>query len=499
MEEVPDRAPRARRKLLKPALYVLAAGVLITGALVAYLVATFDPRDHHDRIVSIVRDHTGRTLDIRGEVTLSFWPDVAVRLGALTLSERDGVERFAGIESARVRLELRPLFSREVVASEIVLSGADVRIVRGEDGRLNIDDLLKGEGDAPRFDIGRVVVERSKLTFSDLATGARYELSDIALGTGRVAPGIATPVTLSLFARDARETFAVKLGLKGRVTLDPAQKQHALEDAHVEMTGSVGGFRDLAAQAGGSLVARTQVSEIVASAVSVSMKGRYAQEALALTLESRKLVLVPGKATGETVRATVDARGPAGTTDLRLAAASVARDGDRVASDSVGVDLAVVRGARIQGSVSGPIDVDLAKREVLLRAIAADVTATGPRLRAGGVRAVLTGDAKLDVRDEGLVLKLAGKVAESSVKAHLTMAGLASPVYGFAVEVDQLDLDRHAAAAGSTARKVPGTVASLPGQQILDPLRTLAARGTLNIGLLKTSSVRARDVKLVLK
>ena len=181
-----------------------------------------------------------------------------------------------------------------------------------------------------------------------------------------------------------------------------------------------------------------------------------------------------------------------------VAAASVARDSDRVASDSVGVDIIMVRGPRIQGSVSGPIDVDLAKREVLLRAIVADVTATGPRLRAGGVRAVLTGGAKLDVREEGLVLKLAGKVAESGVKAHLTMAGLASPVYGFAVEVDELDLDRHAAAAGSTARKGSSTEASPPGQQLLDPLRTLAARGTLTIGLLKTSAVRARDVKLVL-
>jgi len=499
MDEVPGRASAApRRKLLKPALYALAAVALITGASIAYFVATFDPRDYHDRIVSLVREHTGRTLDIKGDIGLSFWPDLAVRLGPMSLSERDSAERFAHVEAARVRLELRPLFSRELKASEIVVSGADVRIVRSEDGRLNIDDLLKGKGDAPRFEIGRVSVERSVLTFSDLATGARYELSDVALSTGRIAPGIATPVTLSLSARDGSETFAVKLGLKGRVTLDLAQKQYALENAIVAMTGSVGAFRDLTARASGSLVTRTQLSEIVASAVSVAVKGHYAQEALALTLESTKLVLVPGKAAGETVSATVGASGPAGTTDLKLSAASVARDGDRVSSDSVGVDLIVVRGPRIEGSVSGPIDIDLAKRQVLLRAIAADVTATDPRLRTTGVRAVLTGNAKLDVGEEGLALQLAGKIAESGVKARITLAGLASPVYGFAVEVDELDLDRHAA-AGRAARKGSATDAPASAQQLLDPLRNVAATGTITIGLLKTSAVRARDVKLVLK
>src|SRR5688500_16562123 len=169
MDEAPQRTARPRRKLLKPALYVLSAGALFAGALGAYLVATFDPRDYHDRIVSVVRTHTGRTLDIRGDIGLSFWPDVAVRLGALSLSERDSAERFASVESARVRLALRPLFSRQLVASELVITGASVRIVRDQDGRLNIDDLLKGEGPPPRFDIGRVIVERSAMSYTDLA------------------------------------------------------------------------------------------------------------------------------------------------------------------------------------------------------------------------------------------------------------------------------------------------------------------------------------------
>jgi AsmA protein len=150
----------------------------------------------------------------------------------------------------------------------------------------------------------------------------------------------------------------------------------------------------------------------------------------------------------------------------------------------------------VQGTLEGPFDVELDTGEVAMTKVAADLTVSGPRLPRQGVRATLAGEARLDLRKEALALRLAGKVGESNVKALLTAAGLTKPAYTFAVDLDQLDLDRYMAAKGGERK---GSEAQAPGQHLLEPLTHLPASGTLKIGLLKTSHAQARDVRLVLK
>src|SRR5204863_8543424 len=120
-------------------------------------------RGLHPRAIELVREKTGRTLEVRGETALSFWPNIGVRLRDLALTERGSTETFATLETARVTLELLPLLRREIVATELAISGARVQITRDVEGRLNIEDLFAGEGGPPHFDIGRVAIERSVL------------------------------------------------------------------------------------------------------------------------------------------------------------------------------------------------------------------------------------------------------------------------------------------------------------------------------------------------
>src|SRR5436190_18267388 len=155
MDQAAAPAPRRLRKAFKFSLIALCALALTLCAVVIYVAATFDPRDLHPRAIELVREKTGRTLEIRGETALSFWPNVGVRLKDLSFTERGSTEIFATLESARVTLELVPLLRRKIVATELVIAGAHVRIARDEKGRLNVADLFEGEGGPPRFDIGR--------------------------------------------------------------------------------------------------------------------------------------------------------------------------------------------------------------------------------------------------------------------------------------------------------------------------------------------------------
>lgn len=460
MDPAPARAPRRSRRVLKYTFIALSALSLTLGAVIVYIAATFDPRELHPRAIDLVREKTGRTLEIRGQTALSFWPDVGVRLSALSLSERASSETFASIEGARVTLKLLPLLKRELVATELSITGANVRVTRDGDGRLNIADLFAGEGGPPRFDIGRVAIERSTLTYRDLASGAQFELGAIALQTGRLANGVATPLTLAGVLTDASGAFRVQAKLKTRLELDLEQQRYALGAAHLEANGN------------------------------------YGQEAIAVTVDAGSLTFAAARMHGEGVRLTLLAKGPAGTTEAKLDLPAVKRDGERIDADAAAFEVTLQRGDhRVHATVSTPLEAVLPTRELRLTAVDAALTVHGPRLPRNGLVAGLKGEANLDAGKEGVQVRLAGKIADSRVKIQLAAAGFASPVYTFAVDIDQVDLDRYASGEAAARKPSPATHV----KNLLDPLEGLPASGTLTIGVLKSAGVKATNVKLALR
>lgn len=498
MEMSTGRTARPARQLLKYALVGFVVLTLAIGGTIAYLVLTFDPRDHHARIVDFVKEKTGRTLDIKGRIELSFWPDLGVRLGALTLSERDSSETFASIESARLRIALQPLLERELVVDEVVLVGANVNIVRFENGRLNLDDLLQGDGGTPQFDIGRVSVERSAIVYRDLSSGAEYVADTLELETGRLANDVVTPVRLAFRLHDENGNFAVTSALQGRLGLDLVDRRYALEGATLEVNGRVPGMDDLALRATGNAMFARAANELLVRSLAATLAGTYGQDHVELAMDAASLRLVPQHATAETLRMSVVAEGPAGTTDIRLSSPVLARAEDRITADALALDMALERGGhRVKAAIAAALDAQIAARTLMLSGMSADFSATGPRLPGKGVAGAVHGDARLDLAREGVQLDLTGKVARSRVKARLTSAGFASPVYTFAIDVDRLDLDRY---LGGGARSRASREAALGGRiNLLAPLANLPATGSLDVGVLTVAGTQARNVRLMLQ
>lgn len=479
--------------LLKYVLLGLAALALVIAGLAAYLAATFDARDYHARIVEIVKAKTGRTLSIEGDIDLALWPQVAVRIGALSLTERGSDERFASVESARLALELRPLLSGAFIANEMVIEGAQLSIVRDAHGRLNIEDLLQGAGGAVRFDIGRIALERAALAFRDLASGARYELTGIGLETGRIVDTQPTPVDLAFKAQDIPETFELDARVKARLTVDAQNGLYSLHQSAIELAGRVPGMSNLSAHASGDIAARFNERDVTATRVSATLTGRRLEETLEIRMKALRLFAVPGKAHGEDVEATLIAAGTAGTTQLEILLPRVERTGDHVAADAATGRLAMRRGEHtIAASLAAPIVAAIAARTVTLRELDARFVISGPRLPAGKLSGAVRGSASVDFEKEGVQLNIAGKVAASRVKARLAAAGFAAPVYTFAVHVDEIDLARYTAAEPRPRKRAPTALD-------FAPLAALPASGTLNIGVLKSADTKASNVRLTLK
>ena len=437
-------------KFLKYALAAAGAVVFAAAALVAYFVLTFDVRDHEPRIVALVKEKTGRTLTIRGETRLAFWPDLGVTLGPVTLSERDSDAVFAEVANARLAAKLRPLLSKELVADELHLEGASVRIVRYADGRLNVDDLLSGEGGTLDFDIARARMTRSRVVYEDVASGARHELSEVDLATGRLARVVTTPVTLSFKARDAAGTYAVSSSLQGRLSFDLPQRAYRLDAAAMRLDGTVAGVKDLAAKIDVGVL---------------NLSGNLGARTVA-----------------------IDAR--AAAWHARIAAPRVEwREGVVRAADAT-VELDASReGRTVHATVVAGVSAAPAARSLQLADVRAKFSATGASLPKRGIEGAFTGAASVDLDAGRSQASFAGTVLDSRVKAKVVGTGLASPSYTFTVDVDALDLDRLAA---------PGGGAASEGFDIAS-LSDLRADGVVRIGSLRSAGVTAKNVQLAMK
>ena len=87
-------------KAIKYAIYtvlVLLALVLAGGAI---FVMTFDPNRYKDDIERLVKERTGRTLKLSGDLAVAVWPSLGAKVGGVTLSERGQDAQFLVLDSA---------------------------------------------------------------------------------------------------------------------------------------------------------------------------------------------------------------------------------------------------------------------------------------------------------------------------------------------------------------------------------------------------------------
>ena len=152
----------------------------------------------------------------------------------------------------------------------------------------------------------------------------------------------------------------------------------------------------------------------------------------------------------------------------------------------------------MRAALSTPLAIAIGARELALARIDASFSVLGPRLPRKGVTGTVKGEARVDAAKEGVQTRLSGKVGESNVKARLSAAGFAAPVYTFAVDIDELDLTRYIAADTAGESKAARPAASA-GESLLRPLADLPATGTVTVGVLKSADVKADNVRLVLK
>ena len=178
-----------RRWLLRFGKLGLVLAVLVVVVVTGFFASL--PEIVRQVAVRQVPKAIGRQISIEDIDLNLFTGYVAVK--KLRLAEREGTEAWVEFERLEARLSLWWLVLRDIRVRDFRLVGPAVRIVRGENGELNFQDLLPGikQADIEReptkwtFTLDRAAIERGRLIVEDRAVSpaADWSVRDLEVET----------------------------------------------------------------------------------------------------------------------------------------------------------------------------------------------------------------------------------------------------------------------------------------------------------------------------
>jgi len=197
-------------RALKVAAIALAGliGIFIIAAVA--LVVLFDPNDYKGVAASYVEQQTGRTLTVDEELSLDFFPWLALQAGGITIGNAAGFvdEPFARIASVSARVKLLPLLGGNVEIGRIDINGMELNLARDEELRGNWEDLTRLADEAPRgqpnaggneigeepaalggLDIEGITIRNSTVNWRVNRTYLLFVVSELELESGAIRRG----------------------------------------------------------------------------------------------------------------------------------------------------------------------------------------------------------------------------------------------------------------------------------------------------------------------
>ena len=484
-------------KAIRYTLYAIAGLVVLLVLGGAIFAMTFDPNRYKGQIESLVKERTGRTLQLRGNLEVALWPSLGAKVNGVTLSERGASQEFLALDSAHASVALLPLLHGQAIVDGIRLSGLKANIVKEKDGRFNFSDLLEAKPeeagkaaskapakDQPKeqskgavgFDIGSIQIDRSSVSYVDKASGQELALSDLKLATGRIAERADGKLELKATAKGRNPDLDVKIDIAGGYKFDLGAKSFAVSKLDAKVSGAAAGITNLSLNAKGDVAANPEKNEYRVSGFSLDVKGVQDKQSLEAHVAAPELVIAADKAKGAAV-----------TADLKMKEAA--------------------REIEAKLKLSG---VEGSAKALVIPQLAADITLNDPSLAQKSVKIPITGSARADLEKQTANADLSAKFDESNVQARLGLAKFSPPAYQFDINVDRLNLDRYAPpekkpvatpqAPGEKGAQKPAP-APAPQKQAedtpvdLSALKGLNANGRLQLGALQVKGLKLANVK----
>ncbi len=434
---------------MKYLLYGLAAVLtLIVAALVA-VVLLVDPNQYKDQIASAVEKHTGRTLQISGDLELSVFPWIGLQTGPLELGNAPGFgpEPFLKVKGAEIRVKLLPLFAKRVEVKRVVLDGVVVHLARDQKGRTNWEDLAgkkepAANAPAPKDErpalaalaLEGITIRDGAVIWEDRLENRTVRLDQVNAYVGSLRFGKPTDVRLGFVLHLDEPALKETLALEGKLLLDAQMQKIEVRDLQLQS------HSEGAAVPGGRLQAELTFERLVADLAAQTL----------------------------------------GLERFRLEAAKAVITGDLSAN-----------AIKSNPDFTGTWRLQAPLRDTLATLDSLPPTSDTDALSRLELTVKLSGNAKRLNLSE-----IQGTLDDTHLNGNITIANLSDPAIDFNLRIDGMDVDRYLPPKTTPSSSAPPKAKK--GEQPL-PLAALAGRklnGRLQIGELKLKNLRLRDINL---
>jgi len=524
--------------MLRLVKYVaIGLGILVALFLVgiAVISAMVDPNTYKPLITKVVYQKKQRTLEIPGQIKLTFFPKLGVDLGKVSISEHKSSATFASMESARVSLALFPLLSKRFVVDQIKIDGLNANIQRHKDGTTNFDDLLskdEQESQSVQLDIDGVTVTNSNIFFDDQMAGRKLALTKVDLKTGSIANAKPSTIDLHADVRGDKPVLAGQVAIKSGFNLNLDDKRYTLNRMDVEFKGQAIGFANLAVKLEGNVDLKPAVNQFALEDLKISAENKQAETALEAQFNVPKLTVTDKQIAADKIAGQLKLIEATRNVALNLAVPSFNGTPQAFKIPSVEATMTIKQGeldaqAKLTGAIDGDLDklsfvsprlsLDLAGKQgataikgLLTTAMKADLKAQHielPKIESdfalpnpsGGTMAFkTTGNADVNLAKQTLVAQIVGRLDQSAINGKIGLTKFSPAAYTFDFAIDQIDVDRYRKKTPAAAAASPDGKAVASAEQPIDlsALKDLNANGTIKIGALKVADIRASNVRL---
>ncbi|MFH1869525.1 MAG: AsmA family protein [Pseudomonadota bacterium] len=413
----------------------LVLALLAVGVGVLY--ALFDGVRIKGEISRVVLEQTQRRLDIAGQLKLSVWPDVGIRLGRLSLSEPGGKEEFLALESARVAVAVMPLLSQQLQVRRIEVDGLRATLVKRKDGTLNIDDLTGSQADKPKvgagatpsapvqIDIAGIKLANAQFTWRDEKGGSATTLSRLDLDTGRVQ------------ADSGRQTLSV-------------------------------------------------------DALALTARGKSGSDAFELKLDAPKVAVSPDKAGGDTLNLSATLAGSGRSVVAKLVLSGVEGNAKALKIATLALDLDAKSGeTAVKAHLESPVTANVAAQIVALEKLVGSIALANSQMPMKQLKLPLSGSLRADLAKQSAALDLGTRFDESTIALKLKVTKFAPPAIVFDLDIDQLNVDKYLppkAAEDKSALGAKLDFSALKGHELKGSIRI----GALQVSKLKLAKLNAK-------
>ena len=436
-------------KLIRVLAFVALAVLVVLMVAVGTLYALFDGPRVKAEIAKTMMEQKHRTLDIPGELKLSVWPSLAVKLGKVSLTEPNSSQIFVSADSARVAVAVMPLLTRQVSVSAVELDGLRVNIIKGKDGSLNFADLLAHQVNKPgvtveaqpavatpkqaaRIDVAAIALRNAEVLWWDQGTGSRSALSHLDLSTGRIE-------------------------------VDTGSQSYAIHK------------------------------------LAISAKGQSNADTFALRLDAPRLALTGDQAQGDSIQMVATLEGAKRTLHATLALAAVQGSLKALHIEKMRLDLdASANESRVKGVLESAVALNVTEQTVALSSISGKLELAHPSMPMKQLTLPVSGHLLADFAKSRAELGLATQFDDSKIALKAQVARFSPLALGFDLDINQLNLDKYLAppAKGPATAVAPTVPATAPADPPVDltALQGLDVNGAIKIGALQVSNIKAAQL-----